>query len=1019
MTSRAPARLVIPVLFVLSGATGLVYEVAWTKMLSLVFGSTALAVSSVLAAFMAGLALGSRFFGARADRTRDELRVYGLLEIGVAASALLLLPALDVVERAVVGIWRTFHPSFGAMSLVRFGFSFVLLLVPTAFMGGTLPVLVRFWTRTRDDVGRSLGRLYAINTLGAMAGCFAAGFWLIEAFGVRRTVLLAAAANVAIGLVALALSRGASREAEAEAEAEASPAVRGVDDGAPAGPALLLAAIGLSGFLALGYEVVWTRVLLYVLSTSVHAFTVMLTTFLAGLGLGSLALSGRIARVSRGLVLLGVVEIAIGAAALGTIALLSRYPDVHDALLVLFRVRSWNELTMVKLVEAGLVVLVPTFLMGTTFPLVAQLYARDPARLGRRVGGMVAVNTAGAVLGSFAAGFLLIPAIGTQRTIVLLAVANGVLGGVLLAAGAASPARRAAAFLPALMLLALSFTMPPNAFLPVFGNNLRGAAIVYVREGISGTVTIHDAPGSRLLSINGVDVAGTSFALRTTQKLQAHIPLLLHPDPRAVLQVGLGSGETAHSILLHPIERLVGCDLSPEVIEAGPYFSEINRAAYSDPRLHIVIEDAKNYVTSTEETFDLILNDSVHPIYRGSSDLYARDYFAACRARLRDGGMMSSWFPTGLLSEADLLMILRTFRDVFPKSTVWIATNAVTRNALMLGWKEGGELRIDYRELARRLRRNRALRADLAEVNLGMPDALLDAFMLGPGALERLTEGARINTYDRPWLEFTAPRVIALADRMLWARNFAAITGNREPLLPYLVHLAETPEGEARTRRRLERRRDASQHVIRGLTLDLADRALEAQAAYGEALAALPGDPIASTLVEQGKRVREALEARAAAGEAGADDALSLARMRSEEGDVAGAAEVLREAAAKYPDRARVQLELGVALRRLGELAQARAAAEAALRLDSRLVAGWAILGAIRAEEGDEAGALRDLTRASEEGAALPWAELMLGKLLRKRGDAEAARARFEEAIDLAPDSPAAEEARRLLGGDG
>jgi spermidine synthase len=257
---------------------------------------------------------------------------------------------------------------------------------------------------------------------------------------------------------------------------------------------LALVAIGISGFLALAYEVVWTRVLLYVLSASVYAFSIMLTTFLGGLALGSLLLSPRVDRLRSGFRLFGILEILIGAAALLSVLLLSRFAGIHDALLILFRVESWSALALVKYVEALLVVFVPTLLMGMIFPLVTSLYARDLENIGARVGRIVAVNTVGAVVGSFSAGFLLIPLLGTQNTIVLLAVANGLLGGVLLlGAGTGGQARRAALLGgPPLALFLLSLLLPARAFLPVFGINLRGGEIVYCREGISGTVTIHD-----------------------------------------------------------------------------------------------------------------------------------------------------------------------------------------------------------------------------------------------------------------------------------------------------------------------------------------------------------------------------------------------------------------------------------------------------------------------------------------------------------------------------------------------
>ncbi len=1019
---RAPPRSILLLLFLLSGGTGLVHEVAWTRLFTLVFGSTALAVSSVLAAFMAGLAIGARILGARADRRSDELRLYGFLEIGVGVTAVLILPALEVLGYLVTGIHRQWQPSFTTMSLVRFGLSFGLLLVPTAFMGGTLPILVRYWTRTRAGVGRSLGHLYAVNTLGAMIGCFAAGFFLIATLGVRGTVYLAAAGNIAIGIAALALGRRSLR-----AEAEVTAVVADASGSEGLTPVrgrfqtrLALAAISASGFLALAYEVAWTRVLLYVLSASVHAFTIMLTVFLGGLGVGSLLFAREVRDPAKGFRIFGLLEIGIGAAALSTIALLYRFPDIHDSLIILLRVESWNALALVKLVEAALVILVPTLLMGATFPIVSRLVTRDLEHVGRSVGTMLAVNTAGAVLGSFAAGFVLIPYLGTQLTITALAIASALLGGVLLLASCRtrpSPIRSVFALIPAAVILGVSFLLPERAFLPIFGINLRGGKISYYREGVTGTVTIHDSPGSRILSINGADVAGTSFMLRTTQKLQAHIPLLLHPDPREVLQVGLGSGETAHSILLHPeVRRLVGCDISPEVIEAGAHFRAINEEVYANPRLEIVIEDAKNYAKHTDRSFDLILNDSVHPIFRGSSDLYARDYFELCRTRLNEHGMMSSWFPIALLSEDDLRMLLRTFHEVFPTSSVWIATNGITRNALLLGWKDDEPLTIDFSRVTARIRGTPAIQNDLAEVQLFTPFLLLDSFMLDAAALEELTGDARINTYDRPHLEFSAPRVLARGDRLLWARNFETIVKRRQSILPYLINLAPDPEGERRVRERLAKRRAASAHVLEGLTHELAGRGQLAHRAYEEALSILPRDPIAGFLVAQAARLETALETQIAAGSEDAGHWYLLGRQRREEGRLEDAAELFTQAVEIRPEHVRAQLELAIVLRDLERLAPARQAIDRVIALDPRMAAAWAVRGSIAAAEGNLAEAEADLRKASEAGAALPWAELLLGRILTDRGALEEGREHLLAVVDLAPESTAAARARELLG---
>ena len=974
---------------------------------------------------MAGLALGSWQIGRWIDRRGEELRIYGFLELAIGIFALFFLPAVEWTGQITTAIYRQFQPSFYVMSLVRFAFAFSLLLVPTAFMGGTLPVLVRFWIRARGEVGRSVGNLYGINTLGAMAGCLLAGFYLIATFGIEKTIHMTAAVNVALGLIAVILGFSRSRVEAGEVEIGAGAAtgeVRDIEGGTTGDrakdalryPRSAVAALGVSGFLALAYEVVWTRVLLYVLAATVYAFTIMLATFLAGLAIGSFLLSRRVDHVRSGLRLFAILEILIGAAALFSIVLLSRFTEIHESLLSILRVNSWNMLTAVKFIESALIIFLPSLLMGMTFPLVSSICAQNLKHVGSRIGNMAAINTAGAVLGSFAAGYIMIPLLGTQTSIVVLAVGNALLGGGLFALTVRRKglARPLAVFFPAAALLLVSIFLPKRAFLSVFGINLPGGKIVYCKEGVTGTITIHQTgSGARLLSINGADVAGTTPQLRTTQKLQAHIPLLLHPDPKLVMQVGLGSGETAHSILHHPIERLDGIDISPEVIQAGPHFDELNEAVYQDPRVRIIIEDARNYVVATTERYDLILNDSVHPLFRGSSDLYARDYFRDCRERLAEGGMMSSWFPTGMLSESDLKMLLRTFQEVFPECTVWIAKNCLTRNALLLGWKSDEPFRIDFQDVARRIEDNRAIREDLKEINLEGVYGLLDCFMLDAEAIRAYTEGARINTYDLPHMEFSAPRVTAAGDRPILVRNFQALSDRKKSIVPRLINLGPNDEIREQIRARMEIRQAASEHILRGLIRELRGEESLAQNEFSRALEVYPGDPTALSLLAGANNQIASLEAAVRSGTGDLRKIMALSKIYAQQGRYASAAELLEKVIAQKGDHAKAHLQLALAKMNLGELEFSRQLAERAFRFDARLEGpAYAIMGRGRYLEKDVEGAEAELRHSLVKGSALPWAEALLGDILRAKGELDEAVSHYRRALELNPNLTSAQQ---------
>ena len=410
--SRSRRQLILA-LFFLSGACGLVYEVVWMRMLTLVFGATAFATSAILASFFAGLALGSWYFGRMADRLRNPLALYALLEGGIGAYAFLFPVLLSLVTVAYVTVARHFELGFYAVGLLRLVLSIPVLLLPATLMGGTLPVIVKVLVRGKDEMGRHIGRLYALNTFGAVVGALSAGFFLILLLGVREAAYLAGAANLLIAGIAYFLSRGHDRERMAidpahEAKDEASTATANADAfSSPEIARLTLWAVALSGVAALAFEVLWTRALVYFLDNSTHAFTTVLTAFLLGIALGSAVVAQLVDRRIRLLTAFGVVEVLIAISALLAIPILATLTPVLSGLdgqaLDSMFLWKWSALRFARSLT---VVLVPTVLMGMTVPLAAKIYARQVAHVGGSLGRVYSANTIGGVVGSLLAGSL-------------------------------------------------------------------------------------------------------------------------------------------------------------------------------------------------------------------------------------------------------------------------------------------------------------------------------------------------------------------------------------------------------------------------------------------------------------------------------------------------------------------------------------------------------------------------------------------------------------------------------------
>jgi spermidine synthase len=802
MRASVHRRLVL-LLFLASGFSGLVYEVVWMRLLSLVFGNTAYATAVVLAGFMGGLAVGGLWLGRVADRQANPLRFYAILEFGVAACGLLFPLVLLAVTPLYIHLARQCGTASHPPLLLQAAGCALLVALPAAVMGGTLPVLARHLARDKQAVGHNLGALYGLNTLGAVLGCAAAGLWLIGAIGMRATTLLAVAINAAVGAAALWLatkSAALPREGETLAAAGATASTP-----APAGVRrTALALLLVSGFVSMACEVLWVRVLTFLTGGTTIAFTVMLVAYLCGLAAGGL-LAARLAdRLRRPLAMLGTAQALAGVC---TLAMLAAAPALLDALARLLRwsaQQPHGSLVQFAALQGTLAfgVLFPlATLMGICFPLAAKLCVDETQSAGTRVGFAYFADTIGCVAGALLAGFALIPWLGTLAGLACVSALSLLAGATAWAwrngrdgRPTFSLLRLAVAQAAALALGALVWAgIRPDAFARIFSTP--GSRLTYFREEVTGTVTIEAFPDYRTLSINGVNVAGTHLAFETTQKLQAHLALLLHPQARRVLQVGFGSGGTAWAVARHPVERIDCVEIAAAVLQANAQFRDVNHNVLADPRVHVYLDDARSYLVATTNRYDAILSDSIHPIRAGNGGLYSANYFRLCRARLKDDGIFSAWLPIHGLSLEDYRVTVRSLRAVFPH--VYLFHTPVGRNewTIILGLNH--PLQFDVAGLQARLSRPDVC-ADLSRIRLSRMEDLLATFLAGDRTLPAfLGSGRTINTDDLPYLEYVAPRSMLAGTRAgLLLPLYGELLEKREEIGPYLV----SAEGDATAR---------------------------------------------------------------------------------------------------------------------------------------------------------------------------------------------------------------------------
>ncbi|MEE8349361.1 MAG: fused MFS/spermidine synthase [Acidobacteriota bacterium] len=791
--------------FFLSGATALVYEVLWVRMLLLRLGSTGLAVSTVVSAYMAGLAFGAHVAGRLSRRLRRPLAVYALLELGIAGSALLIpsgLSAMDPVHRV---LWQTFEPQYLTFSLLQFASAFLLLFVPTALMGATLPLLSQAVVRQTDHVGRRVGALYGINTLGAVLGTVLTGFVLLPQLGISRTLLATAAVNLLLAAGAGALNRITGT---VSAERELTPP-QSEPEGPEGGGSLrerwlriaVLAALVVSGFTSMVYQVAWTRTLSLVIGSSAYGFTIVLATFLVGIALGALVLSRFVERLGGALVWwIVAAQAMIGFAAYATSSIVNRLPYYFT------RGFHWldAEVSSVHLLSfalAALVLFPSTFVMGSMFPLAVQFFSRSARGVGRLVGNLYSLNTVGAILGAFTGGFVLLAHFGIRTTLVS-AIGMNLCVAALVALFLPVVLRiRLVAALGLVGLLSIFMIVPPGWNSLLMSSRMFQYAhvlekdftdddfwritegnydLLFYEEGLTSTISIL-FDGSNVLLVNSGKIDASNHSDIDTQLLLGHVPLLFHPEPRDVCVIGMGSGMTAGSALTHPIRSLVLLEIEEAVLNAASFFDDVNNRPLEDARTEAVTADGRNYLMMTDRQFDVIISEPPNPWMSGVSNLFTREFFEIARQRLRPEGVLGQWLELYSLSPEDLRAILASFTSVFPH--VQIFGTIEETDLLVVG--SAVPLPLDVEALEKRMSSPEVAR-DLNRVNVGKVAELLSFFKIGESEIQSLAAGSPLNTDDNAKIEFSAPWYLYVDTGAL---NWELLDDSTAGPMPYLTGL--------------------------------------------------------------------------------------------------------------------------------------------------------------------------------------------------------------------------------------
>ena len=805
---RRRARWSTPALLLLflgSGCAALIYELVWFHVLRLVIGSSSISIAALLVSFMGGMGLGSLMFPRLVPGAWHPLRVYAGIELAIGAIGLVLLVALPSAQAVYV---TAVGYGFGGV-LLRALVCVICLIPPTMLMGATLPAVARWAGTTRVGIARA-GLFYAANTIGAVAGVLLASFYLLRLFDTVTATLVAVGLNVTVALLALCL---AARHPYAVLDAPPTPSTSSVVATGGVRPVVLVVA-GLSGFASLGAEVVWTRQLSLLFGATVYNFSLILAVFLTGIGGGSLAGAWAARRTARADLALGWCQLVL-LAALPWGAYMIGYvipawdtgppflPSVYEFPAARF---------LLDIARCGAAIGPAALLWGASFPLALAAANTGEGDAGRLVARVSVVNTVGALVGTVLVSLWIIPSVGTQRAQQWLVVVAAVAAGLVLLpaawradAGTRQGGRRrvwrAAGGTTLLLIAGLAVSGVPDTprGLIAFGRDIAGwdsiARYHFVDEGVNASVAVTDSnAGYRQLHISGKVVASTMDLDMRVQRMLGHVPALVHGAPRSVLIVGMGTGVTAGSFVQYAeVERIVICEIEPAVLEASARFSDENQSVLSDPRTEVIYDDARHFLATTDEQFDVITSDPIHPWVRGAASLYSVEYHELVKGRLRPGGVVAQWVPLYETDMASAKSQIGTFVRSFPDATLWNSDYLDAGYDLILVG-QAGPTRLDGEAIARRLSGDAALYQSLSEVGLGSTVELLQTYAGQGSDLEPWLRDAEINRDRSLRLQYLAGLALDFQD----AYNiYSTIVGYRRyPRDVFLVSLAD----EARLR---------------------------------------------------------------------------------------------------------------------------------------------------------------------------------------------------------------------------
>ncbi len=741
------------VLFFLSGFSALIYEITWTRLLLLAFGSTTLANALVVSAFMLGLGLGGLYYGSYVDRVNNSKKLFSYLQLGIGLSSFLLLLLINQLPNFYKGISKNIHLNPSISSTIIFILTFAVLFIPTFLMGGTFPVITKCYVQDENKIKNGIGLLYGFNTFGGTIGALLTGFFFIRTLGLSSTQLIAILINLIIGILVylfIAKMSTENRISKTVPQESKKDNLNKIKKYMP-----LIA--GLTGFAGLACEILWIRALSIFLINSTYTFTMIIIVFLSGIFIGSIVFT-RLSKKSNIHNVFALVQILTGLYIITGSLFLNKLPALLFLFSSIFEIPTLR-MFLPALLLSWVIVFVPAIFMGISFPLICSLYEQKIPNLGNYLGNIYFFNTIGSALGSLIAGVLLIQYIGVIRGLVTVAFINLLIGFFF----TLSLKKKFVYIIIFVWAIASFFySMQNKLILPpsLYQSPSRQHRVLFYQETLDGTIIVSEdrSTGIRSCYVNNSAVIGTTYDALKVVKMLGHLPFIFNPDAKEILVIGFGIGITTSAIARYNVNQIDCVEICPGLRTAAKYFANFNNYIFNNPVVNFINADGRNFLLLTKKRYDIISCDPTHPIL-GSGSLYTKEFFILCREHLSDNGAVCQYLPLHKLSPDQFKSLIKTFADVFPHTSIWLGYS----HGILVGTNHSQK--IIFESL-------KNLNDDL----LKDPYLLAVSYLLDTEAIRHFTSGAKINTDNQPRLEFFTP--LSLRNEN-WEHNIKSVMEHR------------------------------------------------------------------------------------------------------------------------------------------------------------------------------------------------------------------------------------------------